>query len=229
MKSRSWIISHLLGEDKEEHLEWLIDIGKDHEAILYAACFVGCRSGVSRMLALAAPPHSDLRIATENSAVTVLRELLKHGADPDLGRKSLDPVIMTPAHITRCNVVAELLAAGATANLVDEQGRTALHLASNPLVEESAECLKILVAHGANVEATDKSGKTPLHKAAASGCPVLIATLLALGASPDAVDAGGSRPIDVAIRTRDRLQGEERIVGPPADWKLAVETLEKPS
>lgn len=58
--------------------------------------------------------------------------------------------------------------------------------------------VRFLLSHGAECNLREKSGYTPLHWAASHGNLATIEALFAAGADPNALDARGQRPIDVA-------------------------------
>jgi ankyrin repeat protein len=82
------------------------------------------------------------------------------------------------------------LAQGASANAVDGDQLSAIHIAAAYC--DDARVAQLLVKHGANVHAVDKNGKTPLHYAAAFSSRAFTAALIDAGASITALDASGS-------------------------------------
>ncbi|KAL3421631.1 kinesin light chain [Phlyctema vagabunda] len=73
-----------------------------------------------------------------------------------------------------------LIQAGADLDCKNEQGQTALHLASRCANEE---CVDLLIDNGADIHAVDKLGKQPIHEAVASGDDKVVQKLRAKGAS----------------------------------------------
>jgi len=102
---------------------------------------------------------------------------LMNVADPQLADRVLEAVQVW-------------LAQGASANAVDGDQLSAIHIAAAYC--DDARVAKLLVKHGANVHVVDKSGKTPLHYAAAFSSRAFTAALIDAGASIAALDASGS-------------------------------------
>ncbi len=69
---------------------------------------------------------------------------------------------------TDLNKVKQLLYDGADPNIVDLDGKSALHHA-NDGSEENPEITKLLISYGANVNLNAILNKTPLHYAASKG------------------------------------------------------------
>jgi uncharacterized protein len=132
--------------------------------------------------------------ATLSGDVEVVRMLLDKGADPNIGGMGLTPF---------------LVAAG-----VGTGGKgTGLASATSTAFPPSMAIMDLLVAHGADVNArvtgmvtyslrisrapTSTEGMTALHVAAQKGQADVVRYLLAKGAKPDLLDAGGHKPIDL--------------------------------
>lgn len=103
---------------------------------------------------------------------------------------------------TSCEVVEELLKAGANVHQLDQWGRTPLMLAverANPKVVET------LLKAGANPNHVNKDGETPLLVAAkwTKGRETTEA-LLKKGARLDCVDKNGNTPLIIATRNKRR-------------------------
>jgi len=79
-----------------------------------------------------------------------------------------------------------LLDAGADVGAMDDDGQTALAMAST---EGKANAARLLLQRGADVEAKDCHGKTPLIKAASRGSVMVAAVLLQWGSDPQAKDS----------------------------------------
>jgi ankyrin repeat protein len=63
----------------------------------------------------------------------------------------------------------------------------------------NAPCVKTLIDSGFDLNAIDVIGTTPLHIAAVHGNIDIMGMLVSHGARPDAVDACGRSPLDVAL------------------------------
>jgi len=89
-----------------------------------------------------------------------------------------------------------LLDAGYPVNKRDENGMTALHLATR-LGDE--RCCLLLGQSGAEIEARDKRSRTPLHLAAYSGHQIPSLLLLNMHASASLVDKNGRNAVLSAL------------------------------
>lgn len=192
--------------------------GIDRDLLLPAACYAAHEEAIKILLARGAHANSGMRAAVDGPKPAALALLLQHGADPDFGVASGNAVILSPSHITYAEIVLALVSAGANVNVMDELGRTPLHLACSPLAIESPDTVCLLVARGASVSARDKSESLPIHHAAETGAVAIVAALLKLGAQPNATDAVGRTPLERMRIRREDWDGQQPDVGPDADW-----------
>ncbi|KAM3916923.1 BRCA1-associated RING domain protein 1 [Leptodactylus fuscus] len=91
--------------------------------------------------------------------------------------------------------VEELLIGGANPNVKDNAGWTPLHEACN---HGHTSVVEVLLRHQALVNTTGYHNDTPLHDAAKNGHLAIVRLLLQHGASQDAVNIFGLRPVDYA-------------------------------
>lgn len=91
--------------------------------------------------------------------------------------------------------VLELLQLGVNPNACDDNGRTALHLAS---ASGYNNIVKILLSHKADCNVVDKLGNTPLHLAVCTTSTATINLLLSAGCSAFQQGHNGCTPFQLA-------------------------------
>ncbi|KAG9477529.1 hypothetical protein GDO78_002761 [Eleutherodactylus coqui] len=91
--------------------------------------------------------------------------------------------------------VEELLKSGANPNVKDNAGWTPLHEACN---HGHTDVVEVLLQHQALVNTTGYQNDSPLHDAVKNGHTAIVQLLLQHGASQDAVNIFGLRPVDYA-------------------------------
>jgi ankyrin repeat protein len=126
-------------------------------------------------------------------------------------------------------VVKLLLRHGAETEARDQEGKTALLLATN---DELFEVAKLLLENGARLDAQDSAGRSPLHAClrAAPEQSVLVTNLLvSRGAPIDLPDQAGETPLTIVVRRGDiatlrLLLNHHSLVATPArqDFSGAV-------
>jgi len=98
-------------------------------------------------------------------------------------------------------MVELLLQAGATDDVTDENGWTALHHSASS--EHASACVALLKA-GAKIEARDKDGRTALHLSVLNGSSYTCEVLLQAGADFTVKDSFGASALDYATSNQDR-------------------------
>jgi ankyrin repeat protein len=138
---------------------------------------------IDRLLQAGADANAALHAAawpTRADAVDVMRRLLDAGANIDTVNANGATALHGAARLGTPEMVALLLARGASARARDHAGETPLHGVLRSFVPEHEKDVRIvraLLAAGADVNAADGKGETPLHIAAGGDKPLLAAAL----------------------------------------------------
>ncbi len=128
--------------------------------------------------------------------VDVTTVLLDHKADPNQTNLSHWTPLMYAAWDDSAEIANILIKHGAKLDAVDNDGLTALAIASQNAKIKAADAL---VAAGADVNApVAKGGYTPLMLASLSGSSELVTALIAHGAKVNAVNPGGVTALMIA-------------------------------
>ena len=141
-----------------------------------------------------------LHYAAQSKNIAVVHALIQAGAD--LNAKAAGNV--TPLMLSldmafgQPDIALALVRAGADVNAADENGDTALIIATT---ESSDEVFQSLLAKGANPNARGLNGETALHYAAMNALVDRAKLLLAHGADPTIRNSGGLVPSDLAVTT----------------------------
>jgi len=145
---------------------------------------------------------TELHYAAYCNSPDAVRLQLQQGASVDVR----DDVGWTPLHWSidmaqawgePQQVVSLLLAAGASANAVDQSGFSVLMMAcgrNNTMIFEQ------LIKAGADIHSRSASGATALHEAAGSNFSEAIRWLLVLGADPSQTDGQNRTPEEISER-----------------------------
>jgi ankyrin repeat protein len=112
--------------------------------------------------------------AASTSDVMLMRMLLEHGADPNLGTQNHTTPMMAAAGLNWADI----------SSLGSE--------------EETIEAMKLMLQHGADVNAFNDLGETALHGAAERGADKVVQFLADQGARLDAKNRRGRTPVDEA-------------------------------
>ncbi len=152
--------------------------------------------------------HFPLVSAAREGHLDIVRLLLKHGANPNIGAQENWSADVTPlmaaARTGRLEIVKVLLAAkadvGAKDKGLDGGGETALHYAARG---GNGDVIKALLGAGARINAKAKDGITPLCLAISEKKHDAIKALLAGGADANAGPTDGSGPLYIATSKKD--------------------------
>jgi len=123
-----------------------------------------------------------LYYATQRGYIEIVKELLKAGADVNIGFS-----LLTASREGHTEIVRILLESGANVNIQNLTGNTALSLAIN---SNSEEIVKLLLQAGADPN-TKSNGWPPLIEAALKGFINICQLLLDAGADINATNEGG--------------------------------------
>ena len=135
------------------------------------------------LVTAAAPRDSGVADAAEQRAATVVRALLRQGADVNAPQPDGATALHWAAYWDEFAMATELLGAGADPNAVNEYGVTPLVLAAT---NGSEPMITALLQAGAQPDAALPTGQTPLMTAARTGKVAAVAALLLAGATVDA-------------------------------------------
>jgi len=145
----------------------LLAKGANANATLRASLLMRQHSGGDPQFGSGATP---LMRAAKVADLAIMRDLLKHGADPrlELGNGTTAMHIVAsragrnaPTEATAIEAMALLLDYGADVQAATKAGQTALHAA----VGRGDDLVKFLVGRGARLDAKDSTGRTPLDVA----------------------------------------------------------------
>ena len=134
-----------------------------------------------------------LMIAVENKQNSVVKLLLKWGADPNAMSKAGYSPLSRAVSVGSLPLVKILVAAGGLYHSPDDQ--TVLHSA---ITQDQVQRIKLLIAAGLNLSNQDYQGSTALHVAARLGTPTTLKLLFEAGMQDDVVDKDGRSAEDVA-------------------------------
>ncbi|KAI9037045.1 ankyrin repeat and protein kinase domain-containing protein [Aspergillus affinis] len=129
-------------------------------------------------------PITALHLATSTGSINRVEILLEYGAK---GSIRTQPHGETALHLATFNFDLDrysrsVWAYAVNPNIVDSQGRTALHYAAAASGRFSSEFIHDLIKIGADVNQVDNSLKTPLHEAVEAGKGKVIRALVDAGA-----------------------------------------------
>ena len=148
-----------------------------------------------------------INIAARDGNLALVKELLKHGANPfhyleDGDEDYLDE--KTPLHGAAFkghqSIIEEILLYYENDAIVNDENETPLHFAADI---GNAEAVKKLLDRGCKVNLKSTEGKTPLHLAIDTACQNeridALSILLKHGADVNAQDNGGNSPLHSVV------------------------------
>jgi hypothetical protein len=176
-------------------------------APIVQAVRVGSAAQVAALLGEGADPdvpcpfqgYAALHFALVSGQVETMRALLAGKANPRLRTdRGMDPVGIGIVHGASPAILEELLAAGATLDVVNVDGFGLVHAAAET---NRAEIIQWLIQRGLDVEARSGRGLTPLHVACGLGHVDAARALIAAGADTRAPSPLGT-PREIAQQER---------------------------
>ncbi|KAK7888960.1 hypothetical protein WMY93_024520 [Mugilogobius chulae] len=118
------------------------------------------------------PLHVACQHGNQEIVASLLKNKVQIEAADKLGRTALHWASVCPKESSVLNI---LLSSKVNANALDNEKKSALHLAA---MEGRLEHVTSLLSHKAKVGAKDKNGSTPMHYAAAGGHTSIVSALL---------------------------------------------------
>lgn len=141
-----------------------------------------------------------LEAAAEGGQVGAARLLLAAEKDTRERNRKATLVLWTACMAGSTKMVDFLISQGANVNFKGMNGASVLMTYCGVTNGNALALVKTLVKHGADINARSKRDDSALHEAAVNPKPGVVSYLLEHGADPNALDAGGSSPMD---RTQD--------------------------
>ena len=135
--------------------------------------------------------------ATVNGNISLIRALLRAGADTDARTIAKRTPLYAAIILRNINVVKILVAYGANPSAVDAYGMTPLHLA---VTYKNLSIIDLLIQKRANVNAKTLKGLTPLYIATMLNNEYIVNHLINNGANVNIPDESGVYPIHIAAR-----------------------------
>jgi ankyrin repeat protein len=147
-----------------------------------------------------------IAIACGNTDITKL--LLKHNASTHTASGTTFPLLCA-VEMQYPTIVQLLLQHGANPHAVDNNGQTALHLATQL---NDSTLINLLLEHGAPINARDKQARTPLCLAAKKQYFNTMQLLLKKGGTPNIPDADNKTPLDYVTQNSKIITGTREII-----------------
>ncbi len=183
---------------------------------------------VPMVVLLAAAPasvESPVADAAMSGDVTLVRELLRDGADVNAAQGDGMSALHWAADRGDVELLDVLLVAGAEIQSATRIGEyTPLHIAAR---NAHLGAVQTLLEAGADVHAvTDPSGSTPLHLAAVSGDGEVVRALIDAGSDPNATEAQWKQTPLIFAASWNRTDAISALVEGGADPNQAAESMD---
>lgn len=125
--------------------------------------------------------------------ITLLNAVKNGTITVDATNANKETALMVLAKLGEVDIARKLLNYNPNVNAADNGGRTALHLAENPVITE------LLLENNAMIEAKNSQGDTPLLSAILYNKPNVVETLINKDASINVQNKKGNTPLHMAI------------------------------
>ena len=140
---------------------------------------------------------------TLDPLIPVLQTLLIAGADIDTRiERDGDTYLMWRTKCRDVETVDWLLQNGASVNLQNGEGATALHQASS---RGSTDLVKLLLQNSADPSIVDERGRPPLHAACKEGQSAVVSCLLDHGVDVNTADSDSNTALHVVVKFKPSL------------------------
>jgi ankyrin repeat protein len=134
-----------------------------------------------------------------NGCAEILKHLVAAGADITARDQRAQNALMIACSQGKASLITTLLNLGSPLDAVDEDGWSALMLASCCSRYSTKDCVLALIEAGCNVNFSSVSGKNTALMLFTYKCqPEVVEALLKAGARTDVRDSSGRRPSDIA-------------------------------
>jgi ankyrin repeat protein len=169
-----------------------------------------------------------LAVSRGDSALGLVKQLLRAGAPVDLGPRKGKNAASTPLHVccaTGANDCLEaLLTGGASVTQKLPDGSTPLHTAA---IGGNQRTVDLLCKANASVASLTNDKRTPLHNCGITGNAKVAAALIRHGAEVDAADAEGSTPL-MRAALNNRAEVARVVLDHGANPDVVVQTGDTP-
>ena len=129
---------------------------------------------------------------------TVVRELLGHNADWQIGRSNRIDLLNVALHSNQTDLLVELVCQGAEPKSWPEYLILVFESETQSVVVKTLETLSSV---GVTVDITNDARQTALHIAAERDLPGVVSELIYVGADTEAVDVAGRTPLQSAVES----------------------------
>ena len=189
-------------KDQREATPLLVAIQTDSRAAVQLLLDRGAQTSLEDCDDIA--PFAAVRL---DPLIPVLQTLLNAGADINTRiEREGDTYLMWRVRCKDVETVGWLLQNGASVNLQNREGATALHHASS---RGSTDMVKLLLLNNANPGIVDERGRSPLHAGCKEGQSGVVSCLLDHGVDVNAVDSDCNTALHVVMKFKPSSKGSD--------------------